>query len=104
MECTDKKCYIHGTLRVRGRTAVGKVVSAKAKATVVVERSIVQFFPKYKRWARGKSRILAHNPPCINAALGDIVKIGETRKISKRKAWTVMEVIKKADGAEVVES
>ncbi len=98
-ECTDRNCYVHGTLRVRGRTIQGKVVSTKAKLTVVVERSITKFLPKYRRWARGRSRILAHNPACINATLGDIVKIGETRKISKRKAWTVIEVANKGKGA-----
>lgn len=98
-ECTDKNCYVHGTLHVRGRMIQGKVVSTKAKLSAVVERSVTKFIPKYKRWARGKSRILAHNPSCINAALGDTVKIGETRKISKRKAWTVLEVVKKGGGS-----
>lgn len=38
----------------------------------------------------------AHNPPCIAAKVGDIVAIAETRKLSKTKAWTVLEVIKPA--------
>lgn len=98
-ECTDKNCYVHGTIRVRGRRTEGKVVSAKAKATVVVERSVIKFISKYKRWAKGRSRLRAHNPICINAALGDTVKVGETRKISKTKAWTVLEIVKKAESA-----
>lgn len=98
-ECIDINCHTHGTLRVRGRRTEGKVVSSKAKLTVVVERSTTKFLPKYKRWARGHSRILAHNPLCVNATVGDTVKIGETRKISKRKAWTVTEIVKKGSGA-----
>ncbi len=93
--CMDKKCYIHGTVRVRGAVITGKIISTKAKNTVVIERSVTKYLSKYKRWAKGRSHIMAHNPLCINAATGDIVKIGETRKISKRKAWTVIEIIKK---------
>lgn len=98
-ECKDKNCPIHGTIRVRGGVLIGKVVSAKMKNTVVVERDTTKYFSKYKRWAKERSRILAHNSDCIGARLGDIVKIGETRKISKRKAWAVIDVIKRGEVA-----
>jgi len=92
-ECDDKKCFKHGKIRVRGETLTGRVVSTKGKHTAVIERDMTNYLSKYERWAKEKSKISAHNPPCIDANIGDLVRIGATRKISKTKAWTVMEVI-----------
>lgn len=89
-ECDDKKCFRHGGLKIRGDTTSGKVVSAKSRHTVIVERSTTKFLPKYRKYARGTSHIAAHNPACINAKVGDMVDLAETRKLSKTKAWTVV--------------
>jgi small subunit ribosomal protein S17 len=83
-------------LSIRGARIVGRVVSDKNKKTVVVERDVTKKITKYKRLARSRSRIQAHNPDEIGAKTGDIVKIGETRKISKTKSWVVMEIISRA--------
>ncbi len=80
-------------LSVRGLTAVGQVVSDKGKKTVIVKRDLVKYMPKYSRYARTTSKIPAHNPGEINAKLGDQVRIGQCRKISKTKAWVVMEIL-----------
>lgn len=95
VECNDKNCYIHGALRIRGGRATGVVVSNKPKHTVIIERSTISYLPKYRRWAHENSRIAAHNPQCISAKQGDNVRIGETRKISKTKAWTIIDFVKK---------
>ena len=95
-ECSDSKCYRHGNVRVRGERLSGRIVSTKGKNTAIIERDITKKIAKYQRWAKEKSRIAAHNPPCINAGVGDIVLIGETRKLSKTKAWTVMEIVQSA--------
>ena len=87
-------------ISVRGARLVGKVVSDKNKKTVVVERDVIKKVSKYKRRARGRSRIQAHNPDEIGAKVGDMVRIGETRKISKTKSWTVLEIISKAEKVE----
>jgi small subunit ribosomal protein S17 len=92
-KCDDKKCFKHGDVRVRGETLTGKVVSTKGKHTAIIERSAIQKLSKYQRWATERSKIAAHNPPCIHAKVGDTVVIGETRKLSKTKAWTVVEVV-----------
>ncbi len=97
--CNDKKCFRHGNISVRGSRLVGKVVSAKARRTVIVEIQMVKRVDKYDRWERRRSKIAAHNPPCIKAKEGDIVLIGETRKLSKTKAWTVMEILKRGEEA-----
>ena len=92
-KCDDNKCFKHGGVKVRGGNLGGKVVSTKGKHTVVVERSTTDFFSKYQKWARGTSRISAHNPGCMNARVNDYVVLGETRKLSKTKAWTVVEIV-----------
>lgn len=81
---------------MRGQVLVGRVESAKAKFTVIIERPMTKYSQKYKRYSRSRSRIPAHNPPCINAKEGDTVKIGECRRISRTKAWTVIEIVKRA--------
>jgi small subunit ribosomal protein S17 len=88
--CEDKKCFRHGGLKIRGELLIGKVVSAKGRHTVIVERATTKYLAKYRKWAHGTSRIAAHNPPCINAKVGDMVDLAETRKLSKTKAWTVV--------------
>lgn len=94
--CNDKKCYKHGGLKVRGERLYGRVVSAKAKNTVIIERDHATFYRKYQMWARERSHLAAHNPACINAKVGDTVEVAETRKLSKTKAWTVFRIIKSA--------
>jgi small subunit ribosomal protein S17 len=80
-------------LSIRGNVFTGKVISDKRNKTVTVERKLTQFNPKYERYKKIKSKVAAHNPPEINAKEGDIVKIGETRKISKTKSFIVLEKI-----------
>ncbi len=96
MECNDPHCPIHGSIKTRGAEIIGKVVSDKAKRTVIVEREYTKYIYKYERYLRKKSRIPAHNPDCIGAKVGDIVKIAETRKISKTKAFVVTGIVKRA--------
>ena len=91
----DKRFYKIDGIATRGDILTGKVVSDKMKKTVIVERAITKYFPKYKKYARARSRVVAHNPPSINAKVGDFVTIAETRKLSKTKAWMVVEIISK---------
>src|SRR3989338_2342827 len=96
-ECNDERCAKHGRVKVRGNVFTGKVVSAKASKTVIVERQIVHFISKYERYKKTRSRIAAHNPECMNAKEGDIVTIGETRKLSKTKSFVVLSVEKQEE-------
>jgi small subunit ribosomal protein S17 len=82
----------------RGFTVQGIVVSDRRKKTVTVQRDLVTYVPKYRRYARKISKIAAHNPDEIDAKIGDLVEIAECRKISKTKAWTVSKIIKKGQG------
>lgn len=82
-------------LSVRGMKFVGKVISDKAKKTVVVEIPLTKYISKYRRWAKTRSRLVAHNPDKIGAKIGDIVEIMETRRKSKTKSKIVIRIIKK---------
>lgn len=90
-ECGDRHCPVHGQNNPRGSVLVGEVVSDKGKKTAIVERHFLKYVPKFERFERRKSRIPVHNPPCIRAKAGDKVRIAECRKLSKTKAWVVIE-------------
>jgi len=91
VKCNDPKCPFHGQLSVRGRILEGVVVSDKMMKTVTVKIERLHYVPKYERYERRTSKIHAHNPPCINARVGDRVRIGECRRLSKTKSFVVIE-------------
>ena len=88
--CEDKSCPWHGKLPVRGRVLECKVVSTKGYLTAIVERGYHQFIPKYQRYERRTSKLVAHNPPCIAAKEGETVVIAECRPLSKTKKFVVV--------------
>jgi small subunit ribosomal protein S17 len=88
--CTDKSCPFHGNLKIRGTSFVGIVTSDKRQNTVTVMWEGKKFVQKYERYKKTRSKISAHNPPCINAEEGDKVQIFECRKISKTVDFVVV--------------
>ena len=92
--CDDISCPYHGSLKVRGKVLEGEVVSDKMMSTVVVRKERLDYVKKYERFEKRTSRIPAHNPPCINAKVGDKVKIAECRPVSKTVTFVVVEVMK----------
>ncbi len=93
-DCNDPNCPFHGTLPVRGQVFDCKVVSDKMESTVVVLREFEKRDTKFERFEKRRSKIHAHNPPCIDAKAGDSVKIAECRPLSKTKAYVVVEVLR----------
>lgn len=89
--CDDADCPFHGALAIRGKILAGVVASSKMTKTVVVERAISHYVPKYMRYEKRRSRINAHNPPCIDAKEGDKVRIAECRPLSKTVSFVVVE-------------
>ena len=92
--CDDGRCPWHGSLPVRGRTLEGSVRSAKASRTAIVEWHYHRLVTKYERYQRRKSRITAHNPPCIKAKEGDRVLVAECRPLSKTKSFVIVGFVK----------
>ncbi len=90
-DCGSDKCPWHGHTKVRGRIFSGTVVSAKASNTAIVQWDYYKLIPKYERYERRKTRVAAHNPKCISAKVGDVVRIGECRPLSKSKSFVIFE-------------
>ena len=74
------------------KTRVGRVVSDKMQQTVVV---VVQRFvedPLYGRRLRRSTRLVAHDEEKV-AHVGDMVRLEETRPLSRTKRWRVVELV-----------
>lgn len=94
-ECDDAHCAVHKKIATRGREFTGTVISAKAHKTITVEWERRKYLPKYERYERRRTRIKAHAPECMQITKGDIVKIKETKPISKTKKFAAIEKMQK---------
>jgi small subunit ribosomal protein S17 len=83
--------------QTRGQRKVrtGVVVSDKMTKTVVVELTRQLAHPLYGKRITRTKRVQAHNAP--GAAVGDTVRIVESRPLSKLKRWRVVEIISRAE-------
>jgi small subunit ribosomal protein S17 len=73
---------------------VGAVVSDKMTKTVTVRVDRLVRHTKYRRYVRRTSKFMAHDE--LGATVGDKVRIVETRPMSARKRWRVIEIVQKA--------
>ena len=80
--------------RHRRQEKVGLVTSDKMQKTVVVRVERQVRHRKYKRYIRRRTKFMAHDE--VGAHIGDIVRIVETRPLSARKRWRVVEIVQKA--------
>ncbi|MDI6815041.1 MAG: 30S ribosomal protein S17 [Dehalococcoidales bacterium] len=82
------------------KTRFGRVVSDKMDKTVVVAVETPRRHPLYKKTIKRVVKYKAHdeNNEC---RLGDIVRIVETRPLSRQKRWRVAEIITKGEVAKV---
>ena len=77
------------------KTRVGKVVSDKMDKTVVVAIEDRVAHPLYKKIVGRTYKPKAHDEE-NTCGVGDIVKVMETRPLSKDKRWRVVEIVEKA--------
>ncbi len=77
------------------RTIVGTVVSDKMDKTVTVKRETRKRHPIYKKFVKEHTKIKAHDEK-NEASVGDVVRIIETRPVSRDKFWRVVEILEKA--------
>src|SRR5450759_3826956 len=77
------------------RTETGRVVSNKMQKTVVVVVERRKQHPIYKKVMKRSVRFMAHDE--MGAQEGDTVRIIESRPISAKKRWRVIEIITKAE-------
>jgi small subunit ribosomal protein S17 len=80
--------------RSRRKTRVGEVVSDKMDKTAVVAVTRLVRHPLYGRFVKKTSKFKVHDEK-NECQIGDVVKIMETRRLSKDKRWRLVEVTKK---------
>jgi small subunit ribosomal protein S17 len=74
---------------------VGIVSSDKMMKTVTVRVDRLVKHPVYRKYVKKRKKFMAHDD--LGAKIGDKVKIVETRPLSARKRWRVVEIIQKAE-------
>src|ERR1700752_3746893 len=84
----------------RRNEKVGNVVSTKMQKTIVVEVEMRSAHPKYKRVIRQTKKFYAHDE-ANTARVGDVVRIRETRPLSKLKRWQLQEILRRSALAQV---
>jgi small subunit ribosomal protein S17 len=81
--------------RGRRQERQGTVVSAAADKTIVVRVDVVKVHPMYKKVVKRSTKLHAHDE-ANEAKIGDVVRVVETRPLSKLKRWRLQEVVKAA--------
>lgn len=89
------------TAVARKQEKVGEVVSTKMAKTIVVQVTRRVPHPLYKRIVTRRKKFYAHDAEGV-AKVGDVVRIVESRPLSKLKRWTLAEVVRKSVDVGVV--
>ena len=82
--------------RSNRKQRVGVVVSDVQNKTITVQVDRRAPHPKYKKVVKFRKRYAVHDEK-NEAKVGDTVRIGETRPISKSKRWRLVEIISRAE-------
>lgn len=93
-ENTTKELDKSQEKRNKRKVRIGKVVSNKMNKSVVVAIEKRVIHPLYKKFYKRTSKFMAHDEK-NECNIGDIVKIMETRPLSARKRWRVVEILQK---------
>jgi small subunit ribosomal protein S17 len=85
------------TTEQRGRRKVrlATVISDKMDKTVIVQVGSSKAHRLYRKTVQQRTRFKVHDPK-NECGVGDLVRIAETRPISKEKRWRVLEIVEKA--------
>jgi small subunit ribosomal protein S17 len=82
------------------KTKVGEVVSTKMDKTIVVKVDMRKSHKLYRRVITRSKRFYAHDEQ-RKAMLGDVVRIEETRPMSKLKRWRLLDIVRRPAVAQV---
>ena len=81
--------------RTTRKTRVGTIINDSMDKTIVVAVESHQRHPLYNKILKRVKKYKAHDPE-ETGKTGDVVKISETRPLSRTKRWRLVEVVKKA--------
>lgn len=84
----------------RRNEKIGNVVSTKMQKTIVVEVIMRKAHPKYGRIVRHTKKFYAHDEE-NTCHVGDVVRIEETRPLSKLKRWKLKDVLRRSALGEI---
>ena len=87
-------------MQTKRKTRIGRVVSNKMDKTVVVVVEATKHHPLYRKTIRKAVRYKAHDVK-NESGEGDMVRIVETRPLSKDKRWRVAEILTKKEVVEI---
>lgn len=79
----------------RRKVRIGRVVSNKMQKSIVVAIDRRLAHPKYRKYFTRTTKLMAHDEN-RQAGVGDLVKIMETRPLSRCKRWRLVEIVEKA--------
>ncbi|QGY40766.1 30S ribosomal protein S17 [Pseudodesulfovibrio cashew] len=77
------------------RVLTGLVISDKGDKTIVVRVETLVKHPLLKKYIRRRKKFMAHDP-ANDCGVGDKVQIVESRPMSKRKRWHLVQILEKA--------
>jgi len=83
-------------MRERRKRLMGRVMSNKMDKTVVVKVERLQRHPLYHKVLKKSKKFKAHDA-YNSCQVGDVVRIVESRPLSKEKRWIVEEIVERAD-------
>jgi small subunit ribosomal protein S17 len=94
-ESHEPTLSVHEPTTGRPKVRVGKVVSDKADQTITVRIEIARRHRRYEKIVRSTSTLHAHDA-ANDANEGDLVRVIESRPLSKTKRWRLVEVLERA--------
>ena len=95
MTATEKPAATAAATTSRRNEKVGQVVSTKMQKTIVVAVEMRKAHAKYKKIMRTTKKFYAHDEQS-SARMGDVVRIRETRPLSKLKRWSLEEIVRRS--------
>jgi small subunit ribosomal protein S17 len=81
--------------RGKKKELTGRVVSNRMQKTIVVAIERRKLHPLYKKYLTVTKKVKAHDEG-NQAGIGDLVRVIESRPISKEKCWRLVEILEKA--------
>lgn len=88
-------------MRERRKRLVGRVVSDRMQKTVVVVVERTHSHPRFGKVVKVRKKFYAHDQEEV-CREGDLVRIVESRPLSRLKRWTVAEILERAEALEEV--
>ena len=92
---TPTKPEVETTERGQRKVRLGTVISDKGEKTIIVQVGTSKAHRLYKKTVQQRTKFKVHDEK-NECGVGDLVRITETRPISKEKRWRLLEIVEKA--------